>query len=469
MLSRTVKRIANAPAYVSLPILFAVTFCIFYSSNGAYQINDNCYSLLACESLARASYDLAPYLPDEWEQMPGYDPNTQAPYHFIVLNDLEGNTSYVLYGYPIGSSILSLPIYKLYCAATGRNVLDSFSQYDMLAEAEIQFFIACILASATVIVLCFIASQYLTQSYSLVTALAFGCGSMLWSTCSRGLWAHTWLVLLLAISLLLLNKLFVTRYQGSKLLYLLLGILCFFMYITRPQAIFSIITIYLIITYLSRIGLMLSLLSSGLLFAVYSFWNYALLGQFTYPLVYSSSDIDFLDTGYRLWNLLFSPSRGLFLFCPYLLLSLFVVIAYWKHIPNRVLTIASLGVLLTYIALFSNYRGWHGGYCYGPRYFTDILPWLYLICIQSIAARGSSLQTSRYNFLSKLLLFVFWLLLVWGIAIHYRGANSLQTWQWNYACVTHAEHERHATDWKHPQFLAGITFKVLPDGSFVDR
>ena len=73
-----------------------------------------------------------------------------------------------------------------------------------------------------------------------------------------------------------------------------------------------------------------------------------------------------------LGGLLFSPTRGLFVFSPFLL---FLVLA-WRHLPReRGLTLAlSLGVILQ-ILLYAK-TDWRGGASWGPRYMTDLLPLL---------------------------------------------------------------------------------------------
>ncbi len=52
----------------------------------------------------------------------------------------------------------------------------------------------------------------------------------------------------------------------------------------------------------------------------------------------------------------------------------------------------------------------------------------------------------------------------WGVFVHGRGANSKPAWFWN--DLTRAVGDEAAVkDWRHPQFLAGLTFEVNPDGS----
>ena len=91
-----------------------------------------------------------------------------------------------------------------------------------------------------------------------------------------------------------------------------------------------------------------------------------------------------------LGGLLFSPTRGLFVFSPFLL---FLVLA-WRHLPRdrgeRGLTMAlSAGVVLQ-ILLYAK-TDWRTGASWGPRYMTDFLPlllWLLAPVVASLRGLG---------------------------------------------------------------------------------
>jgi hypothetical protein len=86
-----------------------------------------------------------------------------------------------------------------------------------------------------------------------------------------------------------------------------------------------------------------------------------------------------------LGGLLFSPTRGLFVFSPFLL---FLILA-WRHLPRdrgeRGLTLAmSAGVTLQ-ILLYAK-ADWRAGISWGPRYMTDLLPLLVWMLVPVVAA-----------------------------------------------------------------------------------
>ena len=84
-------------------------------------------------------------------------------------------------------------------------------------------------------------------------------------------------------------------------------------------------------------------------------------------------------------GLLVSPTQGLLVFSPFLL---FLVLA-WRHLPRsreeRGLTLAmSVGVVIQ-ILLYAK-ADWRGGLSWGPRYMTDLLPFLIWMLVPVVAA-----------------------------------------------------------------------------------
>jgi hypothetical protein len=77
-----------------------------------------------------------------------------------------------------------------------------------------------------------------------------------------------------------------------------------------------------------------------------------------------------LSTG--LGGLLFSPSRGLFIYSPIIVLSLWGIYLGWRT-GNWLLRYLSIGPVLV-VLLYSKWLMWWGGYCYGPRMLADLFP-----------------------------------------------------------------------------------------------
>lgn len=83
-------------------------------------------------------------------------------------------------------------------------------------------------------------------------------------------------------------------------------------------------------------------------------------------------------------GLLFSPARGLFIYSPIFIFSLWGMYLGWRS-GNWFLRYLSLGPVLV-VLLYSKWFMWWGGYSYGPRLLADITPvlcfFLYPVCQQ---------------------------------------------------------------------------------------
>ena len=87
-------------------------------------------------------------------------------------------------------------------------------------------------------------------------------------------------------------------------------------------------------------------------------------------------------------GLLISPTKGLFLFSPFLLVAILI----WRHLPRdreeQALTLAMIGGVVIQIVLYAK-TDWRGGLSWGPRYMTDLLPLLFWMIVPVVAALRS--------------------------------------------------------------------------------
>src|SRR5262249_5490398 len=71
---------------------------------------------------------------------------------------------------------------------------------------------------------------------------------------------------------------------------------------------------------------------------------------------------------------LFSPSRGLLVFCPWVGLALAVLPFAARRLAPWPLVRWLLWALVPYGLLLAKYTVWWGGHCFGPRYWIDVIP-----------------------------------------------------------------------------------------------
>ncbi|MGL6096554.1 MAG: hypothetical protein ACRC7O_12240 [Fimbriiglobus sp.] len=450
-------------------------------SPGVPQMTDGCYSLAVTELLlTRGTVRLDAALPADsvaMAKLPGFDPNNFGlPYHCVrVPADAgKGLAGGVYYGYPLGSSLLSAPAVAYYRAARGLTCLgpDGYVLTDpadkKLGEIPLHLRVAALVTAAAVGVFFLILRAFVPAGVAALLAAGFATGSMAWSTLSRSMWSHTWAVLLTALAVLALIRLArraETSLRSDVRYGLGLGTLLFGMYFVRPQTAISALGVLAYLLFWNRRSLAVTIPTGLAWVGVLAGWSLSTFGTPLPPSLYSSDALNWKDPAFRFAGLLASPSRGLLVFCPYLLAFASLLIAYRKSLPERRLLLPAGIAIGGYVVMFTGYLGWHAGYSYGPRYFSDVLPWFVLV--GGIAVGGwLTAAASRWRKILEAVVLV--ACFAWAGFAHSRGAISVTAWEWNYSAHTNEEHERLATDWAHPQFLAGLTFTVKSDGKFVE-
>jgi hypothetical protein len=108
--------------------------------------------------------------------------------------------------------------------------------------------------------------------------------------------------------------------------------------------------------------------------AAYCVYNYIRFGEmltFGQPVVFALSNLPGGVAG-----LLASPGRGLMWYCPVVLALAGLNASSLERLD--VLLIASIA--LAYLGIYSVWRDWAGGWCWGPRYLLPALPGLMGLC-----------------------------------------------------------------------------------------
>lgn len=155
---------------------------------------------------------------------------------------------------------------------------------------------------------------------------------------------------------------------------------------------------------------------------------------------YRGSGLGLPDAG-RLLGLLVSPSRGLFVYCPLALLALGALSRRTQPTALRWFALA----LPAYALFFAGSRLWWGGYSYGPRLFTDVMP-LVVLCALPLAQRLWQRRGGRA------------LLVIgaaWGIGVQAIGVYGDDN-DWNNAPVSVDRQTSRLWSWSDPQILRAL-------------
>jgi hypothetical protein len=149
-------------------------------------------------------------------------------------------------------------------------------------------------------------------------------------------------------------------------------------------------------------------------------------------------------------GLLFSPSRGLFIFSPVLAFALYGVFLRFRRQGFSGPDIFLAVIILVYLFSFT-FGGrwmWYGGHAFGPRYSADLVPYFIFFLIP-VLVKASTLGRHK----KTVFIILFFCATLAGFAVHYRGAIREATWTWNIKPVNIDDDHRRLWDWGDPQFL----------------
>jgi hypothetical protein len=153
-----------------------------------------------------------------------------------------------------------------------------------------------------------------------------------------------------------------------------------------------------------------------------------------------------------LLGLLFSPSRGLFIFSPFLV---FVFARLWPSIlrefPLSLLEMALGVVVLAQVFGTAKWSNWWGGGSFGPRLLCELLPCLMILLVPVV--KNMSFETGKNK---RILAAGFLILGTASIAIHLRAATSADVWNWNGTPVSIDRAPGRLWSWRDIQFLRGL-------------
>ena len=157
--------------------------------------------------------------------------------------------------------------------------------------------------------------------------------------------------------------------------------------------------------------------------------------------------------GEGLIGLLFSPSRGLFVYEPWALLGLGgLVMARFTtgRIAERLGTLLLVWILV--LLVYSTYAEWWGGRVFGPRFLDDLAPVL-------ILGLAWGIRTGR--FAHPIMRALLWLSAAWSLVI-FNAAALVYDQKWDTFPVNVNDDPSKLFSWSDPQWLAVL--QAVPSG-----
>jgi hypothetical protein len=144
-----------------------------------------------------------------------------------------------------------------------------------------------------------------------------------------------------------------------------------------------------------------------------------------------------------------SPSRGLLIYSPIFLFSIWGMIWALRTRWRAPLSAYLMAVIIANWFLLGVYfQNWLGGHSYGPRLFSDLTPFFIFFLIPALL----KVRATRWS-----PVWAIGLLVLFGASafIHSRGARNYDVWGWN---STPANDMARVWDWRDAQFLRGLRF-----------
>jgi hypothetical protein len=363
--------------------------------------------------------------------------------------------------FPIGGSVIAVPFVLVIDKVWGLSGLDLYEQLQQYSFEDrpqewmiTEVFIASFIVAVTSVLLYILAGWYLKRGHALLVAGVFAFCTSAWSTASRALWQHGPSMLMLTMTLCL----FVAAKKRPWLIQLA-GVPLAFSFVVRPTNAISVLLLTVLVFVEHRPYFVRFVLWATLIVAVpFLLFNVSLYASVLPPyyremigktplgtVTALGANPDFFGT---LAANLISPSRGLFVFSPILLFSIYGMISKWRRGEMERLDYFLLGIIFLHWIVISSYSIWWGGWSFGPRFFADMIPYFMYFLIPGVAAVGRSAGRRGVALTAVLIV-----LMIASCFIHYRGATSSGPQFWNAFPENIDLAPERVWDWRDPQFL----------------
>lgn len=387
-----------------------------------------------------------------------FSPTAARSSHGVIAHD--GH----LYGYfPLGASLVAWPLLAMFdglvsltlpvtalvptlkaAADRWRTHVHAVGDVPLRFYETIENIIASLLVSASAVVVYLTARRRVRQSAALVVTLLYALGTNAYSTASRVLWQHAPSVLVVSLAVWLLSR--GVRAWAEALA---LGLLAGFGFICRPTNGVLVVAgfVYLLVT---QWRFAVAYVIGGVLVAVPFCWHSLHAFSAVVPPYFAGDRLEAGSGSFAeaLLGNLISPARGLLVFSPVVLLAVggLVAKAAARRVSGAELTIAA--IVVAHWVVISSFPHWWAGHCFGPRFFTDVLP-----CLAFFLAEPVQQALNRPRG-------ALWIALVvtgaTGIAIHTRGSISAATHSWNDGPPNVDDAPARVWSWSDLQFLRGL-------------
>ncbi len=294
-------------------------------------------------------------------------PHSTIPYYVAIVD------GHYVSRYPIGPALLAVPF-----TLPQMLVLDRTHPGWETSEPDC-FDTICKRSAAAIATLAALALLAVLRKLGLgrvawLAATAAALGSALWSTASQTLWQHGPAALMLTTLILLLWPEHPSRWR-----FFAAGVTAALLVCCRPiDLAFAVVTTVWVAIRHPR-ALIWFVPPAAAIAAALIGYNRAYLGVATG--YYSTFDAATFGTPWLegLQGTLLSPSHGLFVFTPWAMVAFAYLPFALFQLRRATLLPWLLATLLAHALLISTFSCWWAGLCFGPRYWTEVIPLLAIV------------------------------------------------------------------------------------------
>ncbi len=293
-----------------------------------------------------------------------------------------------------------------------------------------------------------LAVQHLGRRAQFISAVGLTFGSVWWSAASRGMSQHAAAAPFVVLMLVLVVRARVcTRHLEW------LGAVVALAFVMRPTMAFAVVVCSLWIL-LRHSRIFLRYVGAGLCVAIpFLLINLASFGT-VLPGYYRSGPLAQGDVFSGLAGILLSPSRGLLITSPIVIIALAGLLHLRRERMFDDGDIVLITIVLLNLFVVASWPNWWGGSTFGPRLLSETMPIIFFYVAEGVQylSRGDKRQ-HYWNVSTQLLLP---LLLCWAVFVNSQGAALRSTLCWNAAPTFIDDYPERLWNWSDPQFLRGI-------------
>jgi len=306
---------------------------------------------------------------------PQPDDSSLTPYYLRKVGD-----NY-LSAFPILSSLVSLPIFLIYVPFVSEVTWEDAFVLSHLSGAFV-------MSLGVALFYYFIKTQFkLSEKINFLVTLVYAFGTINLSLISQGLWQHGTVQLFSILGLIY----FFRRNYFLTFLFLGFGVL------DPPTALILVLIlgIYLLIrkdlNFKNILNSSIGFLIPALFFIGYNQAFYQDISNQGYSNQILDSWLgNFPESFFGIW---LSPSKGVLIYSPVLIFSL---IALFKGYKKEEYLKISFWVILIHTLVLSKWKHWYGGFGFGYRMISDVLPFLVLPLIYFLQFQFENLKKWFY-------------------------------------------------------------------------